>query len=156
MRISDWSSDVALPIYLPANAATGALETTNLTIYDSLGVSHLLSIHWEKNAVANQWDYTIDVTNNGGTTSATLVAGSILFDATNGTIEDVNGSGTLVDGDAARTTIPTTALTRSEEHTSEHQSLMRISYAVFCLKTKNHTTTPHVTTQNHSSYISST
>src|SRR3546814_1089289 len=27
---------------------------------------------------------------------------------------------------------------RSEEHTSELQSLMRISYAVFCLKTKNH------------------
>src|SRR3546814_10449295 len=26
---------------------------------------------------------------------------------------------------------------RSEEHTSEHQSLMRISYAVFCLKKKN-------------------
>src|SRR3546814_9475852 len=31
---------------------------------------------------------------------------------------------------------------RSEEHTSELQSLMRISYAVFCLKKKN-TTTPH-------------
>src|SRR3546814_9750303 len=41
---------------------------------------------------------------------------------------------------------------RSEEHTSELQSLMRISYAVFCLKkkknneqtptTKNQTTTP--------------
>src|SRR3546814_3601267 len=30
---------------------------------------------------------------------------------------------------------------RSEEHTSELQSLMRISYAVFCLKKKkNHTT----------------
>src|SRR3546814_1001889 len=28
------------------------------------------------------------------------------------------------------------ALDRSEEHTSELQSLMRISYAVFCLKTK--------------------
>src|SRR3546814_4377514 len=27
---------------------------------------------------------------------------------------------------------------RSEEHTSELQSLMRISYAVFCLKTKKH------------------
>src|SRR3546814_2790533 len=27
-------------------------------------------------------------------------------------------------------------LARSEEHTSELQSLMRISYAVFCLKTK--------------------
>src|SRR3546814_2811021 len=30
--------------------------------------------------------------------------------------------------------------TRSEEHTSELQSLMRISYAVFCLKKKNITT----------------
>src|SRR3546814_2241881 len=29
-----------------------------------------------------------------------------------------------------------TASTRSEEHTSELQSLMRISYAVFCLKKK--------------------
>src|SRR3546814_10047227 len=28
---------------------------------------------------------------------------------------------------------------RSEEHTSELQSLLRISYAVFCLKTKNPT-----------------
>src|SRR3546814_4749019 len=30
---------------------------------------------------------------------------------------------------------------RSEEHTSELQSLMRISYAVFCLKKKNKRTT---------------
>src|SRR3546814_4458161 len=30
--------------------------------------------------------------------------------------------------------------TRSEEHTSELQSLMRISYAVFCLKKKKHKT----------------
>src|SRR3546814_1780511 len=29
------------------------------------------------------------------------------------------------------------AIARSEEHTSELQSLMRISYAVFCLKNKN-------------------
>src|SRR3546814_9695461 len=36
---------------------------------------------------------------------------------------------------------------RSEEHTSELQSLMRISYAVFCLKKKNKTSpTP---THNH-------
>src|SRR3546814_4510600 len=32
---------------------------------------------------------------------------------------------------------PTQGLLRSEEHTSELQSLMRISYAVFCLKKKN-------------------
>src|SRR3546814_6739257 len=32
---------------------------------------------------------------------------------------------------------PRTIYWRSEEHTSELQSLMRISYAVFCLKKKN-------------------
>src|SRR3546814_3844227 len=37
-----------------------------------------------------------------------------------------------------RTWIPTQD-SRSEEHTSELQSLMRISYAVFCLQKKNHT-----------------
>src|SRR3546814_5763203 len=31
-----------------------------------------------------------------------------------------------------------TLMQRSEEHTSELQSLMRISYAVFCLKKKKH------------------
>src|SRR3546814_1145797 len=36
---------------------------------------------------------------------------------------------------------------RSEEHTSELQSLMRISYAVFCLKKKNNTTHIHTLTQ---------
>src|SRR3546814_4872947 len=44
---------------------------------------------------------------------------------------------------------------RSEEHTSELQSLMRISYAVFCLKKKNRNTrTSHISclkhTNNHS------
>src|SRR3546814_3829824 len=38
---------------------------------------------------------------------------------------------------------------RSEEHTSELQSLMRISYAVFCLKQK---TTEHTTTNSTEKY----
>src|SRR3546814_2430822 len=33
--------------------------------------------------------------------------------------------------------LPSRLVRRSEEHTSELQSLMRISYAVFCLKKKN-------------------
>src|SRR3546814_10730323 len=36
---------------------------------------------------------------------------------------------------------------RSEEHTSELQSLMRISYAVFCLKKKTETQAPPTTDQ---------
>src|SRR3546814_7396268 len=44
---------------------------------------------------------------------------------------------------------------RSEEHTSELQSLMRISYAVFCLKKKKkHTTTESVhNTHKHTTSI---
>src|SRR3546814_3790424 len=43
-------------------------------------------------------------------------------------------TGATIPADLAR------GLRRSEEHTSELQSLMRISYAVFCLKKKNHQT----------------
>src|SRR3546814_7832515 len=46
-------------------------------------------------------------------------------------------------GISGRPTQPFTAPTRSEEHTSELQSLMRISYAVFCLKKKK-----NIKTQN--------
>src|SRR3546814_4117149 len=46
---------------------------------------------------------------------------------------------------------------RSEEHTSELQSLMRISYAVFCLKNKNmthhHKLTYHMTPDDTTSYL---
>src|SRR3546814_3586832 len=38
----------------------------------------------------------------------------------------------------ARRALERIVLERSEEHTSELQSLMRISYAVFCLKKKKH------------------
>src|SRR3546814_4732809 len=43
---------------------------------------------------------------------------------------------------------------RSEEHTSELQSLMRISYAVFCLKKKKQNQTKHQKVQhNHYQYV---
>src|SRR3546814_4245967 len=41
-----------------------------------------------------------------------------------------------------------TDVKRSEEHTSELQSLMRISYAVFCLKKKNKRTHTHEPNMN--------
>src|SRR3546814_10755581 len=41
---------------------------------------------------------------------------------------------------------------RSEEHTSELQSLMRISYAVFCLKKKK----PKPNSQNHNYNVNNT
>src|SRR3546814_4570954 len=52
---------------------------------------------------------------------------------------------------------PSSALlsSRSEEHTSELQSLMRISYAVFCLKKKINSvnTAPHTTLPLPPTYI---
>src|SRR3546814_10332423 len=59
------------------------------------------------------------------------------------------GEGTAIyyEGETAEGCAAAINAYRSEEHTSELQSLMRISYAVFCLKKKNiikliqHTTT---------------
>src|SRR3546814_7253070 len=43
-------------------------------------------------------------------------------------------------------------LLRSEEHTSELQSLMRNSYAVFCLKKTTHQAHSHIATSKHALY----
>src|SRR3546814_5689309 len=56
-----------------------------------------------------------------------------------------------VEPDDRLSAVGTTSSTRrfrSEEHTSELQSLMRISYAVFCLK-KKHTTAQQQHSTNH-------
>src|SRR3546814_1296766 len=50
---------------------------------------------------------------------------------------------TMIRNLRARASVRNASASRSEEHTSELQSLMRISYAVFCLKkriTRNHKT----------------
>src|SRR3546814_8355832 len=58
-------------------------------------------------------------------------------------------SGLFKDGSYTYTGSPGASLPlRSEEHTSELQSLMRISYAVFCLKKKKQTKPTQVTTKN--------
>src|SRR3546814_10785004 len=59
----------------------------------------------------------------------------------------VTGSDSLWDNTTGRLSVNL----RSEEHTSELQSLMRNSYAVFCLKKKKQNTNER-TTQNNKSY----
>src|SRR3546814_1281544 len=54
-------------------------------------------------------------------------------------IEDLAGDAHFAEVFFEDAALPDDALIgRSEEHTSELQSLMRISYAVFCLKKKTH------------------
>src|SRR3546814_4302345 len=57
------------------------------------------------------------------------------------TDDDVPTEGTGQSGFSDETPTPE-PVPRSDEHTSELQSLMRISYAVFCLKKKTTTTGP--------------
>src|SRR3546814_7606249 len=62
-------------------------------------------------------------------------------------LRDASGGKTRLLGAFVEDAISLTPhLTRSEEHTSELQSLMRISYAVFCLKKKKNKNTQQ--TQN--------
>src|SRR3546814_4165034 len=58
-----------------------------------------------------------------------------------GDVERINAvlwTSDLRDFTSLSNAMPMAAVVRSEEHTSELQSLMRISYAVFCLKKKTH------------------
>src|SRR3546814_10549278 len=64
---------------------------------------------------------------------------------TNVQVENLNGAAKISytlpgDEDLLYVLAETEALRRSEEHTSELQSLMRKSYAVFCLQKKKQTT----------------
>src|SRR3546814_11831663 len=78
------------------------------------------------------------------TRTDTLFPYTTLFRPSSGS--DINGmaalaacntiQGRLVDFAAEHWGVPESQVERSEEHTSELQSLMRISYAVFCLKKK--------------------
>src|SRR3546814_6073546 len=58
---------------------------------------------------------------------------------------------------ACSATCRSSSTRRSEEHTSELQSLMRISYAVFCLKKQQHTLHKHIThtSKSQTEYIQS-
>src|SRR3546814_10791083 len=79
------------------------------------------------------------------------------FNAATDTYENLVAAGVIDPTKVVRTALQDAASVaglRSEEHTSELQSLMRISYAVFCLKKKtpiyvkqrtNPTSTQHIT-----------
>src|SRR3546814_1887377 len=64
------------------------------------------------------------------------------------TIERARQAQAQIDAQAATKKFLGSGTARSEEHTSELQSLMRISYAVFCLKKKNKKYNQHSNTSH--------
>src|SRR3546814_8414526 len=77
------------------------------------------------------------------TRTGTLFPYTTLFRSTGGLFRAgflhhcANAPGTAIEVIGGHDAIAAGLVTRSEEHTSELQSLMRISYAVFCLKKNN-------------------
>src|SRR3546814_1942709 len=77
--------------------------------------------------------------------SARPVASSSAGSQTSAPSDNTSGDEPLLqpDQEPSPTMVEPTEATRSEEHTSELQSLMRISYDVFCLKKKTTKTKSH-------------
>src|SRR3546814_9056394 len=94
-----------------------------------IGISHST----EKRAIIDIGSNTVRLVVYNGPPRAPVV---ILNEKVNARLgRDIGRTGTISDK-AMRTAL------RSEEHTSELQSLMRISYPVFCLKNKKIHSTP--------------
>src|SRR3546814_2428833 len=126
MRISDWSSDVCSSDLDHSAQPGGHCEGDDGEQPEAPGSSRLGRGH------AGQW--------RGGRAGL-----SSLRHASKPEPDDRRG-GARDSGERQISRAPT----RSEEHTSELQSLMRISYAVFCLKKKKkNNKTKHDTLELH-------
>src|SRR3546814_6381829 len=111
MRISDWSSDVCssdLRRVVVGPRSALAVATARLSDINWLAIGHDAAL-------------TVKVRSMAKPVPARFDGERIMFDAPEYGVAP---------GQAA------VCYARSEEHTSELQSLMRISYAVFCLKKK--------------------
>src|SRR3546814_5998717 len=129
MHISDWSSDVCssdlndiVPVRLPGN----------LELVGEWGFSpgERFTLQPDTSRI---FTWTVTVTGPGDGEISTEWYGKNIAEDNVGPVTDV---------------LPftvSTGLDRSEEHTSELQSLMRISYAGFCLKKNIHKETITIT-----------
>src|SRR3546814_7161172 len=122
MRISDWSSDVCSSDLADGDALE-ALDAGGAHGFRENGAAGLL-------AFAHDWEYT----NGRSQRQVVIFSHSRKCDRAHRAETAGKAPGPAY-------------IRRSEEHTSELQSLMRISYAVFCLKKKKNTRT--INTETH-------
>src|SRR3546814_2377547 len=133
MRISDWSSDVC-----SSDLANPNLWTPDRRDFDQvnrLGTLNVLAAaerHRPERVVYTSTESIL--AGLRGRSDGGMIDESVAL-----RVEDMPGSYCRSKFLAERAALEAAArgLPRSEEHTSELQSLMRISYAVFCLKKKN-------------------
>src|SRR3546814_3490341 len=134
MRISDWSSDVCSSDLPPSTEATTTSEAPNEATTTTEATT------------TSAPSTTTTVPETTTTTSRDSEELTPSGPATPGTIGEEPS--TSIDGTrvvkAGESFWSIAEDVRSEEHTSELQSLMRISYAVFCLKNKKEQHQQHV------------
>src|SRR3546814_3460054 len=132
MRISAWSSDVCSSDLRPAVVLWAIVRFSALIVSrPPRGIaSRALTTRFR--IALSSW---VGSVHTGQASSATVISISICSPSVRDSISDMPN----IIGPTA---------TRSEEHTSELQSLMRISYAVFCLKKKKRTNQQNDTTQS--------
>src|SRR3546814_1340697 len=118
MRISDWSSDVCSSDLQPPHGQIGEQRGLQRALDDEIGIAFF------RHRVAAIVMDTMAVHRQRGIAEKQHRIG---IDAGHPRYLRVRCIARRIVGSAGR---------RSEEHTSELQSLMRISYAVFCLKKK--------------------
>src|SRR3546814_7418628 len=133
MRISDWSSDVcSSDLHLGLSEDTRRDQGKGVwigTIHAAKGLEFF-------NVYLPAWEQGVLPSNQA------LADGDLEEERRLGYVAITRARRKLAISRAAqrfnKDTLPSVFLCdRSEEHTSELQSLMRISYAVFCLKKKN-------------------
>src|SRR3546814_3124997 len=117
MRISDWSSDVC--------SSDLSHDVTLIYRRDSFRAEKILQERlFAHPNIKVLWNKAVERFVGGGDPEG--LVGVDLIDTVTGEKSHVTADGAFV----------AIGHKRSEEHTSELQSLMRISYAVFCLKQK--------------------
>src|SRR3546814_6929057 len=117
MRISDWSSDVCSSDLKAVQYVLVGFQVVVLTLFGLIALSKLGSgAAFDPTPIRLSWFNPFEI-DSFSALAAGLSLSIFIFWGW-----DV--------------TLTMNEETRSEEHTSELQSLMRISYAVFCLKKK--------------------
>src|SRR3546814_3309620 len=138
MRISDWSSDVCSSD-LPAADALKQEGLAPLDLGPKEGLALLNGTQFSTaNALAGLFRAETIF-------RSALITGALSTEAAKGSDAPFDPRIHALRGHAGQRDVGD----RSEEHTSELQSLMRISYAVFCLKKKTAKSTAHITRQLH-------
>src|SRR3546814_1933389 len=117
MRISDWSSDVCSSdlVHRPEAAAQQAFLPHRVRLQAAQAVQHQADA-----------EHAVDAEQRGMAVGRGEVGALHVEQRQRGVDQEAQQAGA--------DQVPGWKQARSEEHTSELQSLMRISYAVFCLK----------------------